>query len=181
MMKALVKPSSRFKVQDLAGLQTPETGAYPEGPPMSKRVSHIAMSWLSFDKDKSFRFHLLTFSNDLLEFPSWTYEWNTNIVRILYYRSYIHTYIYTCTYTHTHTISILRIYKVEELFKFKWSYQTVFFFCVKDYTSNDENHIRVERRISKNGTDLKKYVPFRNIERLYCWRVYFWIISRRSK
>lgn len=43
-MKALVKPSSLFKVQLRTGLQQPPTGAYPEGPPKSNRVNHIAKS-----------------------------------------------------------------------------------------------------------------------------------------
>lgn len=44
MIKALVKPSSRFKAHDLEGSHTPDTGAYPEGPPISNRVSHTATS-----------------------------------------------------------------------------------------------------------------------------------------
>ncbi|CAG5106096.1 Protein of unknown function [Cotesia congregata] len=54
MIKALVRPSSRFSAHDLAGSHTPDTGAYPDGPPMSSlktyhRILFIRIKNNSYD------------------------------------------------------------------------------------------------------------------------------------
>ena len=45
IMKALESPSSRLREQLRAGSQIPATGAYPDGPPMFRRVNQIAEKW----------------------------------------------------------------------------------------------------------------------------------------
>ena len=71
-MKAEVNPSSLFNVQDLAGSQTPDTGAYPDGPPRSRRVNQTAKSCFSGPGDARWRrsAHLLTPSKDFFAKPS---------------------------------------------------------------------------------------------------------------
>lgn len=72
IINALVNPSSLFRAQLLFGSQTPATGAYPDGPPMSDLVNHMAKScrgssaasdaWMAL-------FQELTFSKDFLALP----------------------------------------------------------------------------------------------------------------
>lgn len=73
IMKALVSPSSLFSVQLRFGSQTPATGAYPDGPPMSARVSHTAISWTASpgERDACRRlFQAFTFCSDLFASPN---------------------------------------------------------------------------------------------------------------
>jgi hypothetical protein len=70
MMNALVRPSSLLRVQLLVGSQAPDTGAYPDGPPISARVSHTATSCCP----PSCSFQRFTFSSERFEFPATTWK-----------------------------------------------------------------------------------------------------------
>lgn len=72
MINALVNPSSLFSAQLLLGSHAPETGAYPDGPPISDFVNHRAISWEDLPPGKAacnFLFQVLTFSRDFLALP----------------------------------------------------------------------------------------------------------------
>ena len=61
-------------MQDLEGSQTPETGAYPDGPPRSNRVSHTAKSCFNDAGEArcNLSAHLFTVSRDFLAKPALT-------------------------------------------------------------------------------------------------------------
>lgn len=71
-MNALDKPSSLMSEELLAGSQTPDTGAYPDGPPISFLVSQMATScFSSLGDDLQIRsLQRLTLLSDCFELPS---------------------------------------------------------------------------------------------------------------